>query len=320
MSNYKYINVELFNNTPQPVPAIYSVNYVQPIVIDSHNYKFACVRFSLPSTLLPLFLFQNNSYYVTLSHNGSDFTSVVNYVSHSPISVYPQPVFHYQEFLTMINTAYTQSFNNLITTFPGLVTLAPYLSYDATTELCTFWVPIDYVVNTVSVFMNSNLYSFFNNFNVQVYGYNLPTRKDVQLLVQNNNNNTNGSYYTFPQEYTALYYFNDLRKIIFVTATNISSEVNSVNINDFSGQTLWTPSLTDFEIVLSGDTSNYQGTIQYQPGGTLYRYIDINTNEPFRKFDLRVQVEYRDGSHYDLYIEPGEIVSCKFLLERKQIL
>lgn len=264
MTDYRYLNIELYNNTLQPIQAVYQSNLNQAILDDPSKFKLSVIRFLIPSSTIPIFLFPTTPgyYKVTLTYSNTDFQTAVAYSGNTPNPYLPQPVYHFQDMVTQINLAFQQSFNALNTTYPGVVTNPPYMVYDTVTQLFTIYVPTNYE-NTVNIYMNSNLYSLFNNFNVKFFGFNSPSGKDVQLLVQDNHNNDELSgYYSFPQEYVALYYWYDLRKINITTNMSVGTEVNALPVNQAS-VTDYNPLLVDFEPLQINNES--RAVYQYQP-------------------------------------------------------
>lgn len=312
--DYKYLNIELYNDTEKPIIANYYAEYVQPIIADRpSDYKLSIIRFNVPSSTIPIFVFENNSYYVTLRHSGTDFQSVVIYSGNNTTYGF-NGIYHYQEFITQINTALQTAFTALKTAFPGVpATEAPYLTYDSPTQLCTFWAQKVYE-GSISVFMNSTLYTFFDNFNAKFYGFNLSTKRDFEILITDNKNNSNGSYYFFPQEYPALYYWNDLRTITFMSNMPIANESSPSNINNIEGLSNYVPILTDFQPLNSND-GELRSYLQYQ--ASIYRYTDITTDDVLRKVSLKIFWEDKKGTVRPVYIQPGEIISVKFMFERK---
>ena len=255
------------------------------------------------------------------------FTAPVVYSGNTPINGV-QAVYHYQDFITQINLCFQTASAAMIAMFPGAPTPPPYMTFDAITQLCTIWVTSSYLSN-VRMFFNSYLYSFFNNFNVISNGFGNLNKKDFEIILSDNKNNfdTITGKYFFTQEYPALYFWNDLRNIVFVSDLEVENEAtptnkaNGLTSNVANMDNIETVSimsyisiLTDFQPQNNNGT-DFRSYLQYQP--TIYRYYNINTTKDIKKLNLQIYFEDKTGVTYPLFIQPGEQVSIKLMFQKK---
>ena len=156
-----------------PKVAEYHIDRSNVILSDPSKYRVAVSRLSIPSGLIPLFLYPTNpSYYtVTLSFfNGlstQQFTRNVSYVPSSvgdPYGSY-RPVYHINEMIQYVNLAFQQAYDDAIAALGALVYLPkerPYLTFDSKTQLITMYCETQYLdFNTFGIFMNTTLYENF---------------------------------------------------------------------------------------------------------------------------------------------------------------
>lgn len=348
--SHVYYNVNIANTTAQPLEAKFNEVRGEGIVDIPEDYNLAIIRFSVPGQLIPIFFmpiqdFPNlnpnlSTFSVTLSFGGVDFQTFLIYTPHNTEPV-PNPptalnphwpmaayygIFSYQHLLDMINTAYATSFAALKVMFPAAPpTAAPYFTYDSTTELVTLWAqqlydPVVAGGPTIEIFMDDELYSYFESFDVFFFGFDTPAGKDYQFLIKNNNNNIPAApvaYYTFPQQYATLYNWNALRNIVFLTG-NIPVKAEYIPItNNFGTQVTnnYLPILTDFQ-ASPGGASAFRGYITFFNQGE-YRRVDLKGKEPLKIFDIQVYWADQLGNLHLLFIPPFDSISIKMLFEHK---
>ena len=147
------------------------------------------VRFDIPNTL-PIFTFEDNTYFVTLSFINNDFTQVLNIQNVDINNPSSRNIYTFQQFVDSINTALQTSFTNLKTAFPAAPpTEAPFMVFNHETDIFSLYTqqlydPIVAGANTIEIFFNYDLYSFFyNSFKVENYGVNLPSQKDYRFII-----------------------------------------------------------------------------------------------------------------------------------------
>lgn len=325
--NDQYLNIEIYNDTNTKKKCDYKNTYNDIILSDPSLYKLAVIRFCLPSNVIPLFEFQDNAYVVTLEYNLTNFSQFVIY-SGNTIEDGHKFVYYVQDFINQINNALSISFNLLKVAYPlAPPTEAPYITYDANTQLFTLWCQQSFL-NNIKIFMNYDLYHFFNTFNSVHYGINNINYKDYEIIISNNKNNINGSYFFFTQEAKSLAYWWDLRNIVFfIDGMSLNGEstpsskdflnqfvnVSNISNNSSSSDLSSVPILTDFQPYFSYDIrSDY---LQYSPN--IYRFYNILSNQAIRYINLSIQWENKRGQFFNIYLSPKQIISVKILFQQK---
>ena len=66
--NLIYYNIDVKNETQERIIPSFNINRVQAVLDDPSEYEMAIVRFSLPLTSIPLFLFKNDIFKVSLKN------------------------------------------------------------------------------------------------------------------------------------------------------------------------------------------------------------------------------------------------------------
>ena len=128
--NNVFVNSTIYNETDNPINCEYDTTFTSPLLEDSGEFYLTIVRFDIPNTL-PIFTFQTNTYYLTLSYNGSDYTVpliMYNVDINKPTSL---KIYTFQQFVDMINVAFQTAFSNMKAAFPGAPpTEAPYMVFN----------------------------------------------------------------------------------------------------------------------------------------------------------------------------------------------
>lgn len=217
MSIYKvdddhiYYNIEIRgNNTPNGISKIahYVDSRSDPIIYTPEDYHMSVIRASITGTNVPLFIFENlgpngskvpnNAFYgLTLINSATNtpYQRFVQYVPNAPTTFIPSTIedyytiYSYQSFINMINTTFTNAFNDLKTAHPlNPCSQAPYIKYDVETKLFSLIVQKQYIGN-IEVWMNNKLYKFFEAFDVFYNGFNMPNGKDIRINLYDDGTN-----------------------------------------------------------------------------------------------------------------------------------
>lgn len=336
-----YYNLNLVNNSHETVPLQFSTTLSADIVPNNENYYFSVIRFNLDGAALPIFIFKNNTYYVTLEYNGFVASQVVIYASTSTVPL-NNFVYSYQAFIEMINTAYASAFTalGLLTTLP-VGAVAPYMVYDTTNNLISMYAQISYYDRTlttpIKIWMNDYLYFFFDNFRTLFNGVNNADFRDFQILVYNIGNGQNTQtlnpsiptgYYKMTQEYQALFHWWDPLRISFKSNimglrseyTSIQNTVsNEISVAGGSGSGI--PSitqLTDFIPAFdSGNASGWRSNLVYLPTSQ-YRLLDL-IGVGSRNIDLNVVWFDKQNIEHQFYLAPNRTATVKMLFVKKSL-
>ncbi len=342
-ANHIYYNIELVNNTNKAVPCQYQENLTAPIITNGKDYELATVRFVIDGITIPLFFFDDGTYYVALSWNGFSEKTAVAYTPNQSVNG-QQTVYSYTAFLQMINTAYATcitalnvaSGGTLAAAFPSL--LPPYMIYNNQTGMCSLLARTEYTSVggfPIKVFMNNKLYNFFSNFYINFNGEDNANKQDYEIIIKDllttNSRATNltvpANYLQMDQEFVSLYNWFDIKTIVFVSNTlgvngEFTSNVNSTNslANTSSNAGNGPPStnmITDFAPYYSpDDRSGPRGQLYYTPTSE-YRIVDINKDN-ISQIDLNIFLRDRTGRQYIYYCPVNQTITVKMLFRKKK--
>ncbi len=199
-----YYDIALKNTTSTPQIAKLFENRTSALIQNPQDYYYSCVRFSIPTAYLPLFIYPNNglvadntSYSVGIKYNtgvtGAYKTDLI-YVPFNNTSPQTDPsyffVYSFQQMVDAINTAFNSSYAALKLANAGAtVTTPPFVTFNPTTGLFTLNAETAYANANYEIYMNNSLYGFFDNFEAYLYT-GATNGQDVKILVKNNGNNT----------------------------------------------------------------------------------------------------------------------------------
>jgi hypothetical protein len=381
-----YYQMNLINNdTDNPRPPIrftYNESRNNPYLLAPDNYYLSIVRFHIQSPTLPVFIprvvtGQANPnltpYIITLTYvySGTTYTSgtsgqiiYVPYDSTIPApSTFVSPgatlldltspyyyIYSYQAWVSMINTAFTNAYNQLNTvvvaaggTLPSAY--APFMSIDPNNLTCTISADVagystsltggTVTTAPIKIFWNTPLYILYNNF---TWLYNGPTAVndlDAQLICYNmyNTNLFTVTVTVSPSvTYSALQMYqegqtatllNPVQSIVFTTSIlpvyleniGIPAISGSANLYNIGNNANVIPVITDFQVPFTA-LNTYKPDIQYTPSGE-YRLIDLNGSSPYQ--NINIDVQWRDvyGAYHDFTLGSGCSGSMKIMFRRK---
>jgi hypothetical protein len=194
-------NTSPFNSLA--VPASLSETRTTALLEDPSEWLMSVVRFDIDARGIPIFFPQMQTLggilsqtatqsFITLRYLGVDYTQNVVYVPNvaNPFTaIYPMPaIYEYQQWLDYINTAMRLAF--VASGAPGV---APLFIFDPLTQLINLYVDGQFIpsisgANTVQIFMNPILGTYFYNFQFLVNN-NPPVNNLTlyQLLITDNN-------------------------------------------------------------------------------------------------------------------------------------
>lgn len=353
-----YYNVVINNPGTSDIPANYSEQRDIPLIKNPSDYYMSIIRFSVPGFSIPLLITPLTNfptqpsltpYALTLQYNDSTVSQNIVFYSRTfgvgPISQNPNYAFiyTYQHLIDLINNAFQLAMTALNTAASTSFT-APYLIYNAQTQLIslitdnTGFVTPSTAYNTstptppadtVNIFLNKDLYNFFQGINVIFLGVfpNYP----YWVLVENTNNN----YYPTPypigtqtqliqtQQFNTLNNWNSFNSLAFISKSlpvlkeytpNVGFQ-NSNNTTQASSNTL--PIITDFVPLLqfAGD----QRTDFIYNANSLYRIVQLQSKDPLYSIDLQIVWIDQYNNQYPIILESGQSVNIKFMFIKKSV-
>lgn len=349
-----YYNIALTNNSRVSVPCTFSQQLAASIVDPPYDYYCSTIRFEIDGSSIPIFIFHDNTYFITLSYDAGltgstgispGITAASVPVVYQPFSLTPEEgeaVFSYQAFIQMINTAFQNATNALVALQPGLTGLAaPYMLYNAAQGglISLYATQADYDVNLpnpIKIFFNDILYYFFDNFLTIYNGENNANHQDFQMIVENlHDSNTStldtsipSGYYRMTQEYVSLFHWWSPTALVFkstlmglrpeYTPTTNTSATNLVGDNTAGNSVSSTSQITDFIPTISyNDAAGWRSIITYYPTSQ-YRLIDI-LGPQLNKIDLNVLWRDQHNNENQFYIKPLSTASIKLIFVKKSL-
>jgi len=319
-----YYNIDIrkgLDHKGLPFQATFNETRVDNIVNKPSDYDLAVVRFSIPSQNIPIFLWKENEFKITFSYLNFNFTTTLQYIPNSPGGLYDyygSSIWNYQDFIDIINVALLASFNAFVAGTPAFAnkpTQSPYMIFNSETQLCSLIAQNDFdttYTNPVYIYFNRGLINFFPALQ------NFDQNEDIKtswIRVKNNFNNiiVKGAftYYEVKEEYSTLFLWSDLQKIILETDTiPVSSELLGTQENKTRRV------ITDFEPI---SQNNDRSVIQYFPQGPL-RFYDLISNYPLKNMNLYIRWETKGGLSFPIYLNEYDIATVKLYFKKKGIL
>ena len=327
LDGHAYYNASITNLTNVPIPAVYSQNLSKPIINVPSEYHFSIIRFTVPLTLVPIFIYNSlttNKFTLSLTYAGSTYSTDV-------ILPIGQPITNYQTVIDAFNVAYATDFTLLKIAHPAILsTQPPYLIYDNDNQFFSLVAQQTYQASqdNIGVYMNIVAYGLFYNFDSIHYGDNLPSKLDYQILIKNNldnayiynqNQSQNVLSVTVPDAYImtqlnpSLSLWTSTKSLRFVSGNipTVNEFVTSVNTT----QSQQTPILTDFELPINNNEQN-NSYVQYSPTAE-YRLLDLYGSTPLSKIDVNIYTVDFAGNVFPLMIPPEETITIKMLFRKK---
>lgn len=309
-----YYNSRTYNDTSQIKLCRANEVRSQPIIDNPNEYHLTIARMEIPCSSIPIFTFVDNSYILTLSYTGGNFSYPVPFVQSNMSNPSDRSITSYGQFLDGINTAFSSAMAAMIA-LGGPTGPAPVISYDELTGLFSVTVGPAFTSGSATIYFNQSLQHFFPSFRYLFYGVNLPNNKDYQLYI------TGSTTRQYASSTSAL---NDIQSIILVSNSLpiISEDVNSnPALSSANAGSASLNAITDFLYpVQNGSLESCPSGVnhlQYQP--SLYRLVEMNSNQSLFAIDVTVYWTDKAGTLHPLYLDPGESFSIKFLFIKKTI-
>jgi len=331
------------NPYPHNKRAIYDETLSVPVIQNPSDYYASIIRFSLPVSEIPLFLFPLNIHQpdpdisnlmigIITSPGNVMYQQFVRYIVNSNTSNPPTPsgsdpyftyddtissyyyIFYIQPFINMVNTALAAA-----VTASGIGVTAPYYIYTPTTQLLSLIVTQAFLATGAKIFMNSLLLPYFNSFNFDVQ--HVPGSLTQSIAVHNLSTIPYGSPvggpYQFIEEYNSINLWPDIRKIVITTSLPINQEANPINLGNVNGSAAYLPIFTDF-VVAYNNISDISSVITYNPQSQ-YRLVDMSSNTPINRISLTFYWLSKNGSLLPVYISPNQSITVKIGFFKKDL-
>lgn len=322
-SDIIYSNCIIRNDTTVAQNASFNRTLTNIVLDNPTDYYIAIVRFSISHLDLPLMIFEDNKYSLTLNMNGNISRRLINLLPYKLPNIrgdYNNALYNYQQLVDSINSAFAAAYISV-----GGSNQPPFINFDGVSKLFTIYtsedddfnIPYNFVgvLNPTSdyIYFNTPLSLLFENFNYFYMGESTVSGMDRLLMTRQLQSNINlesidgVNYYKFQQEVPALYAFNQIQRILFTTKT-IPIINEYVNIGGENKSTSFVSILTDF--IPNADYSKDLSPYLYNP--EKYRLIAMNSSNALKDLTFEVKVQYSNTGILDMYLLPGEEISVKF--------
>lgn len=337
-----YFNVTLTNNQQTSQPATTVVSLPADFLPPGKIIKAGIDRFTINSCSVPIQVFPDNTYFVSLSYNGITEKQPLVYsevMDQGPNQIIPNSLFSYQQLALLINAALQLAFTALQTNgavAPALnTTTAPFVIFNTDNQKYQIYADSAFYDETlplpVTLYYNSVLYYNFNNYLIQFIGENTPDQRDVRIAIRNMGLDTNTkvfggvTYFVMDQEYSNTstitepqlisIYSNTIGiKPELTVPTNTSANNGLVNVNFANGAIPFANQIADLAPNFSNaDPSQWRSIISYVP---FYRRMhDMSVKPDSKTIDLSVFWSNSQNVFFQFYIEPLGAMTIKFVFQ-----
>ena len=326
--HFTYLNVSILN--PGASPNLLEAKFVSdltiPVIEDPQSYCAAIVSFNCPASSIPIFKFFDNTYRITLSYLGDDYSEYLTFVSYSTTDTTTKFVFYIQQFLDSINNTFVNLFNLLNAAHPGAVNAAPYVVYQFG-KFSLIADGLNYntnLANPVKIFFNQLLFNFFLPIQAFTFGINLTNFKDVQILVKDNGAGSDtgsltGTTYTMTTEYDPIALWSFVKSIIVLSSTTgikNHTMVTNVFVGSQQNVNVYQPIIASIDVSIN--ELNRSSYINFDP--KFLTYNDITAKTPMSSISFRIAFLTKDLSVFPLYLFPSQSAGILVQFKHKTIL
>lgn len=318
-----YINIELYNpiNNPDPIPirAVSNITQSSPLLDNPSNYKLACARFSIPANI-PLFIYPSEPL-ATQIYQVELYDTVTGISVKTPLifqdwcadCLYPRGVYFYTHMLLMVNTALKSCYTQMLVLNPLFsvpVADAIQIIYETSTQLFYMNIPAFsglYFNNQLEIRMTTELYiGFFPSFPSKGI-FSSPINLPILFVFDSTQRVGGPTVFRIYNESPCIAIWNQFQKILILSNT---IPINPEIISSSNQQTR--SLLLDFE-----PTPSVSSTVPFQFFANIFRWVDLISNQPLSQIEITVQIQYRDGSIFPLYLQKNEAMTIKLVLRLK---
>jgi hypothetical protein len=260
--------------------------------------------------------------------------------------------YSYQFFIYQVTRCMQLCFNNLKAQTGGALTAEypPYMTWDTSSDRAvisadTQWYDQNpsnpFIGNIIKMFFNAPLYSLFNSFPSNLFGYVGVQDGKNALIAIANISNLNATVITVPysvdpatglptsytaiqsyQEYSTISAWSPIQAIVFTSNTmpinaNLVSPPLIFNNGQIIQSTANNSSTANIITDVVSNTGQYAPSILYEPSAQ-YRMITLYGNAPLTNIDIQIFYRVRDGSLVPFSLASGASVSMKIAFIKKK--
>lgn len=340
-----YLNITLTNNQKTSVSADTIVNFPANLIDPEKKWNSSIDRFTIQGSSVPILIFQDNTYYVTLSYNGTSQSQPLVYtdvLDQSNNQLIPNSIFSYQQIALLITDAMYLAFTALQTAVaPALAaTTAPFIVFNTDNQKFEIYADSAFYDETLTtpvyLYYNSPLYYLFNNYLVQFISENntVNLHQDYRIAIRNMGLTTNTvvsggvTYFRMDQEYSNTSTLTQPQLInIYSTTIGIKPELtvptNTSTLNGLVDQNFASGGIPSAYLIAdlapnfsNGDPSQWRSVISYVP--FYRRWHNMVAKPDFKTADLSIKWEDAQGVEFNFYIEPQGCFTIKFVFQERK--
>jgi hypothetical protein len=336
--DHVYIDIDIAfdpsnETTDLSSPAVYSATKTEAILKNPSNYHLVVDRFTLPGFNLPSYIFDpDKPGTVRLSYDGEDQEVELIW---NPISTIDPSLpeyyfaYDYQNWIDMLNLALETAFNNLVSKPAGAL-IAPYVVWDTDASKFILYAEKAYfdqaLALPIKIAVDEGVGEYLRFLPYISFDKAIAPAKDFfELIIKDYKNNTetiNSVDYLFlkQQAIGTGSAWNPVKSIIFTSQSipvkNTFTQLNESPLNNSNSNSLGI--LIDFKLDTSNNALGNRKTLLYVPQQN-YRRLDLYSEIPLRKIDIKVFWSDVKGRLYPVRINAAESANIKLLFIRKDI-
>jgi len=321
--DHRYLDITIKGETNTIKEAIFSATRAVPYLKNCNEWELGIVRFSVPSTTIPLFFFNPLWEIVVYYGAGNKKQQVLLYdIGFSPfVNLGPyankQPIYNVDDFIKMVNDAIKSAVLDL-NADTGETYKPPQFVFNSGTGIISLFAPtIPYDdAATGAIGMNGALFEFFKSISATSYK-NDPYFFDWFIFrVYNKLNNTETiggvEYIRMDGDASTIDNWEILTQIVVsCNSVPVCPEMRAV---DASAIPVQKSILTDFNFV---GLLNNNLNIQFYNQGNI-RWYDMVSAHELTRFDLEFNWGDVKGNVYPLYILGNESANIKICFRKKE--
>jgi len=337
-----------------PINTDITAQNTQPVLENPSEWYGSIIRMEVPTFTVPVIQFITETpivnptdinrgvYTFTLEYNGI-FSNQVNYiyipqVIDTDIPPYPTPtqtfgpyyfIYNYGVWIDIMNVALSTAFVDLQSKTGGALAscATPFFNYNPTTQLISLYTDAAFFENTVAtpvfIYFNSISSQNFNGFQWNEQTIGSSNGADCLFTIKNRNTLNHQTlnsvlYNVLSQEFVALGYLSQLKRIVITTNMNVISELDYVNNPSAIQNINYQSVLTDYIPDLSGpNEAGIVSKIFIYNAPSLYRVFEFKDRTPLYAVSLRVYWTDQLGNTYPLQLAKGLNASFKLMFIKK---
>lgn len=337
-SSYIYYNIRIINDVEaEPINYLkvceFNETRVIPIVTNPREYELAVVRFSIPTSNIPLIIY-SEKFKLGLTFNGTEVEATLPPPPNNN-DIYGVAFYTYQEIADSFTAAFKDLYDQMFLLEPGLGSIvtngtSPFVTFDSKSNLYSIFAETGWDTeqpNAPVFSIGSFLARFFQSSFSFIVNQSASSDSFVyQVVIKDNKNNDipSGSgydLYRMQQLFPTTGLINSFKNIVFQTdripvageyITGFSRGADGV-LSSSVGTNVTRTIITDFE-PLSDLQDN--STLQYFPRGPL-RYYALTNTEELRTIDVKVFWEDYEQRLFPIYLSPGDACTIKLQFRKR---